>query len=222
MRKRIRLLAGAAVAILSIHDTSAVGAGVSPAVTRVVRRIAEKRDWLAATRLCPIDVMPVRAAIVNAGNDHCQAPYDTCLSKCEAGDGGSCYWLAQQLQQNGAPSETCGALFQRSCKLGVVSGCTNQAAGLLNTKGDDVPTQKCAVRTFERGCQYDDPWACTMYAFQLSRGVGVAQDEVLALKVLEKSCKYGDSDPACGYAKGLRQDILNRRSRKRTSKAPNH
>jgi hypothetical protein len=53
-----------------------------------------------------------------------------------------------------------------------------------------------------------------MYAFHLSRGLGVAKDEALALKILEKSCKYGDSDPACGYAKGLRQDILNRRSKK--------
>jgi hypothetical protein len=220
MRNKITLLAGAAVAILSLQHASA--AGVSPAVTRVVRRIAEKRDWLAVTRLCSIDVMPGRASIVKAGNDHCKAPYDTCLSKCESGDGASCYWLAYQLQQNGAPSETYDALFQRSCKLGVVSGCTNHAAGLLSVNGDDVPTQKCAARTFEKGCDYDDPWACTMYAFHLSRGLGVAQDEALALKIVEKSCKYGDSDPACGYAKGLRQDILNRRSKKVTPKTPKH
>lgn len=213
MRNKITVLASAAAAILSIQETPAVAAGVSPAVTRVVRRIAEKGDWLAATRVCSADLMPSRGSIVKVGSDNCQAPYETCLSKCEAGDGASCYWLAQQLQENGAPSESYDALFQRSCKLGVVSGCTNHAAALLNTK-DDAPTQKCTARTFQRGCDYDDPWACTMYALQLSRGEGVAKDEALALKVLEKSCKYGDSDPACGFAKGLRQEILKRRSKK--------
>jgi len=220
MRNRIRLLACAAVAILSFQQNSSAVAGVSPSLTRVVRRIAEKNDWLAATKLCPTDLMPSRAP-VDARNDHCKAPYDTCLSKCEAGDGGSCYWLAYQLQQNGAQSEIYESLFQRSCKLGIVSGCTNHAAALLRAK-DDVSTQKCAARTFERGCGYEDPWACTMYALVLSRGLGVAQDEASALKVLDKSCKYGDSDPACGYAKGLRQDILDRRSKKLIPKKRNH
>jgi TPR repeat protein len=41
----------------------------------------------------------------------------------------------------------------------------------------------------------------------LSRGLGVEQNDALALKVLEKSCKYGDSDPACRAAKALRAKI---------------
>lgn len=213
MPNTIPLIACAAVATLSIQQAVAA---VSPAQTRVVRRIAEKKDWLAEAKLCPADVMPIRAPGVHAGNDACKTPpYETCLAKCEAGDGGSCYTLALEMQKNSAPSEIYESLFQRSCKLGVVSGCTNHAAGLLNAK-DDAPAEKCAARTFERGCKYDDPWACTMYAFNLSRGLGVAQDLAAALKTLEKSCKYGDSDPACAYAKGLRQEILEALSRKQT------
>ena len=200
--------------MLCCQQISAAADAVSPAVTRVVRRIAEKKDWLAETKICPADIMPNHAP-VNAGKDNCQAPYDACLTRCEAGDPDSCYWLAHQLQQNRAPSETYESLFQRSCKLGVVSGCTNHAAGLLHAK-DDIPTQKCTARTFERGCRQDDPWACTMYGLQLSRGLGVARDQTAALKALEKSCKYGDSDPACGYAKELRKQILDALSSKQT------
>ena len=214
MPDRIALFACTAVAIVCYQQTSAAAEAVSPAQTRVVGRIAEKKDWLADTKLCPADVMPIRGPGVHASVDECKTPpYDTCLAKCEAGSAGSCYSLAVQLQRNSAPFEIFESLFQRSCKLGVVSGCTNHAAGLLHAK-DDVPTQKCAARTFERGCKADDPWACTMYGLQLSRGLGIAQDLAAALKVLEKSCKYGDSDPACGYAKELRKEILEAQSKK--------
>ena len=52
------------------------------------------------------------------------------------------------------------------------------------------------------------PWACTMYAFLLSRGIGLRQDKDLALKVLGKSCKYGANDEACIYGTRLKQELL--------------
>src|SRR5215210_1062913 len=103
MRNTITLIACAAAATLSFEQAVAA---VSPAQTRVVRRIAGKKDWLADTKLCPADVMPIRAPGVHAGDDACKTPpYDTCLAKCEAGHGGWCYTLALELQKNSAPTE---------------------------------------------------------------------------------------------------------------------
>jgi hypothetical protein len=46
-----------------------------------------------------------------------------------------------------------------------------------------------------------------MYALQLGRGMGVAQDKTRALEALKKSCKNGPEDPACQYAKGIESDL---------------
>jgi TPR repeat protein len=90
-----------------------------------------------------------------------------------------------------------------------MSGCTNRAAGLSEAKPNDMATQACAVDTYAKVCGFDDPWACTMYAFHLSRGIGVAPDPGKALQVLEKSCKYGPDDQACIYGERVRRDIQN-------------
>jgi hypothetical protein len=92
------------------------------------------------------------------------------------------------------------ALFLRACTLGIVSGCTNRAAGM------DRP-DACAIRTFQVGCDRDDPWACTMIGFHLIRGIGIAQDRERARQALAKSCRFGEDDPACEYAKRLLNEI---------------
>ena len=104
---------------------------------------------------------------------------------------------------------TAEALFQRACSLGVASGCTNRAAGMLRAAGtSDHRLDQCAAATFAKACELEDPWACTMYASHLVRGAGVNKDAKLALRVLEKSCKYGKDDPACENAMQIREEIL--------------
>ncbi len=51
-----------------------------------------------------------------------------------------------------------------------------------------------------------------MFASLLNKGEGVAKNDDLALKVMEKSCKYGPSDEACSNAMELRASILKSRS----------
>jgi len=81
---------------------------------------------------------------------------------------------------------------------------------MLADSPKDSQVQACAAATFAKACSFDDPWGCTMYAFHLGRGIGVAQDRELALKTLEKSCKYGAEDPACSTGLQLGEEIRGR------------
>ncbi|MBO0755581.1 MAG: sel1 repeat family protein, partial [Bradyrhizobiaceae bacterium] len=107
--------------------------------------------------------------------------------------------LVLQKVRNNPVSE---ALFLKACGLGIVSGCTNRAAGM-----EDSGHSSCITQTFQRACDYNDPWACTMFGFHLSRGIGVAQDRERARQVLSKSCRFGETDQACSYARRLLKEI---------------
>ena len=164
----------------------------------VSRDVLERGSWLAETQKCPTELIPEKESRDYLQVNDCKpGQLASCLSRCSASDAGACYWLGYELQQAHALPNASEILYQRSCKLGVVSGCTNRAAGMLAETPKDPKVQACAATTFARACSLDDPWGCTMYAFHLSRGIGVAQDKDLALKTLEKSCKYGVEDPAC-------------------------
>ena len=175
----------------------------------VSRDVLNHESWLADSQKCPTELIAENEnRDYLRGNDCKPGKLASCLSRCSASDAGACYWLGYELQQaHGLPSAS-ELLYQRSCKLGVVSGCTNRAAGMLADHPKDSQVQACAAATFAKACSFDDPWGCTMYALHLSRGIGVAQDRELALKTLEKSCKYGAEDPACSSSVQLRDEIL--------------
>ena len=97
------------------------------------------------------------------------------------------------------------ALFLKACSLGSVSACTNRAAGIQKIEGDKG--LDCALRTYEKACELEDPWACTMLGFHLADGKGVEKDLQGALQVIQKSCLYGDQDPACRNALILKKQI---------------
>jgi hypothetical protein len=162
---------------------------------------ASRPDWLHAPDKCPADVMPARETSIDYSTDRCAAAPDQCLRRCQAGNAGDCYTSALILQKirDNSVSE---ALFLKACTLGVISGCTNRAAGMDRPEGD-----ACAIRTFQSACDRNDPWACTMIGFHLIRGIGIAKDRGRARQALSKSCRYGDDDPACEYAKRLLKEI---------------
>ncbi|MEN5094437.1 sel1 repeat family protein [Pseudomonas protegens] len=172
-------------------------------------KVQARQDWQAQARQCPSDNMPARTATRATQANRCETPEQlgACLQRCETGDGNDCYWLATTLQQAKGPAAGYEPLYQRACSLGLVSGCTNRAAGMLTADADNQATRHCAVQSFNKACELNDPWACTMYGFHLSRGIGVAPDADLALKVLDKSCKYGPADPACSGARQLQEEI---------------
>jgi hypothetical protein len=130
-----------------------------------------------------------------------------CFARCMAGQGASCYWLGQDLQAAKADDAAAEVLFQRSCKLGVASGCTNRAAGSLVSGSADPTVKSCLIRTFERACALEDPWGCTMFAFELTKNSDSDQDRARALMALEKSCRYGIDDPACSGSRQLKEQL---------------
>ena len=176
-------------------------------------KVNGKKAWVNDAAVCPALLMPSRAATDTTEDESCyRAPTAACLARCESDSAGSCYWLGQALMQRKAPDRAYEVLFQRSCKLGQASGCTNRAAGMLVEQSDALPAQQCAARTFEKTCALDDPWGCTMLGLHLSRGLGVAPNPKRALEVMRKSCKFGTDDPACSYAMRIRRDIEQARS----------
>ncbi len=157
-------------------------------------------DWFPAVSVCPADVIPAREVDVNYLGERCVGMPERCLKRCQFEDANACYALALAIQtvDDGPLAD---ALFLRACTLGVVSGCTNRAAGMLD---DDL---RCSIRTFEQTCELRDPWGCTMLGLYLSIGEGIEKDTERALRVMQGSCRYGEADEACQYARSLRERI---------------
>ena len=177
-------------------------------VDSVSRDVVRHASWLADSRKCPTEFIAESERRDDRWTNDCKpGKLAACLARCTANDAGACYWLGYELQQAHGVPPSAELLYQRSCRLGIVSGCTNRAAGMLVESPVDPQVQACAAATFGKACSFDDPWGCTMYAFHLSRGIGVAPDRELALKALEKSCRYGAEDPACSSGMQLRDDI---------------
>ena len=65
----------------------------------------------------------------------------------------------------------------------------------------------CATKTFQMMCESNDPWACTMFGFNLARGVGTEKDLDRALKVLPNGCRLAQDDPACVKAQRIMSEI---------------
>ncbi|MCC8963976.1 sel1 repeat family protein [Bradyrhizobium sp. Pear76] len=176
-------------------------AGATDGAKIVEQLEASWPDWLPNLDQCPADLMPSRAGPSDFSVERCTASTDQCLDRCRVGDGNDCYAAALVLQRAGG-SRVSEALFLKACALGIVSGCTNRAAGMDSGQGTS-----CAVRTFQLGCDRKDPWACTMSAFHLIRGIGVDRDIDRARNALAQSCHLGEDDEACIYGKALLKEI---------------
>ena len=206
------LMAALSLSGCVVTNTKPPGAASGDTVTTYSRggaiasEVLSTKDWMSDLKQCPRDVMTVEAG---AGIDHCtDGDWSVCLDRCRAGSARDCYWLAQGVQPH-LDERVSEALFMRSCRLGVASGCTNRAAGMLKNDAEDEAVQTCAFRTFEKACERDDPWGCTMQAFHLIHGVGTEPDTAKARQVLEKSCRNGPEDEACIRAMEL-QEVLDK------------
>ncbi|HMS41052.1 MAG TPA: hypothetical protein PKE69_12555 [Pyrinomonadaceae bacterium] len=181
----------------------------SPNFEKTYKILESKPNWLfSEIDFCPFDVFPKTVESKRYLPDACDKNANVCLNNCKNNDGMACYTLAILIQSKKSPNQDYSeALFLRACKLGVISGCTNRAARILNDKPDDDKSVKCAVDTFEKTCDEDDAWGCTMFGFSLYLGKGRPQDFEKALKVLPKGCKFGEEDPACQMANQIIDEI---------------
>lgn len=178
---------------------------------RVFNELMAEPDWLFGDETCPFSVMP---ATQLPGEKFKQFPKGCvgdarlCVEQCREGDGWACYSTALALQRNKGLEQTLSErFFYRGCKLGVASACTNRAASILHFGLLAEPSIKCAVSTFEKTCEWNDPWGCVMFATMLSRGMGRPRNDELAVKVLDKACKNGERDEACIAGRQLLDEL---------------
>lgn len=136
--------------------------------------------------------------------DACSRRSMECLSKCQSGSADHCAGLAFNLQQADVPSIYSEKLYALGCAQGLVTACTNRAAGLMRYKPE---MKSCSAKTFKLTCSEQDAWGCTMYGLVLFKGIGVTKDNKKALNVLKIGCKHGIEDEACQYAKTLEKEI---------------
>ena len=178
----------------------------------VINAIKQKPEWLFSNNdVCPADIIGQKEVAINYLSVGCADNPDKCLENCRKDDGNACYALALLIQDKyGVEQNDSETLFLRSCKLGVTSGCTNRAAGMMNLEKMDDSKMVCAANTFEKACSKNDSWGCTMYGFMLYEGNGRKQNKDEAIKILRKACdETNDDDPACQRAKEMEQMYKN-------------
>lgn len=178
----------------------------APAPAASAPPVSRVPAWLEPWRaLCPADVVAPETAEIGAWQNVCEGrALDDCMRRCEANDPTACYAAAIHVQTVKAV-DLSEALFTRACKLGVASGCTNRAAGMLVAK--DTERLACTTRTFRMTCSRRDAWGCTMYGAALVEGRGVKQNLDEARQVLPLGCRDGEDDPACQAAQALLRKI---------------
>lgn len=192
--------------LLLINSFACLSVQADESTPDMAAKVFAQNRWMAALSQCPVDVMTWRRPVRVGRNICASIGEQSCLRKCQSGSANECYWLGQSIQGK-VDESVSDALFQRSCSLGIASGCTNRAAGIFKHAMDDQSVLACTHRTFERTCILEDPWGCTMQALQLSRGMGVEENDDEALRVLKGSCLNGDDDPACQAGEEIRQGI---------------
>jgi len=169
--------------------------------------------WVTGADSCPVDVMPALSVPLSSMESHCSERPEVCWKSCWTGSGEDCYHLALAEQREDIMSSRSETLFLMSCKRGINSGCTNRAAGMYRAARADEDGEsdrlRCANRTFEEVCDRGDPWACTMFGFSLTRGIGVPVDYRLALKVLPGACALDPDDEACQTANAIAEEASN-------------
>lgn len=200
-----------ALAVLTLTcapvHSQAVQQEASPESVLVASQVLANASWREEAGRCPAAFLPAKKNVSVGSGDTCPAGrLDQCLRKCTAGSASDCYWLGHALQEREQQNAAIEALFQRSCKLGIVSGCTNRAA----SEFPGLPEQEaasCQAKTFQLGCRQDDAWACAMYARSLEGGLGIPRHIGLSLDMIAKTCRL-DNDDACESSLKLRKFIL--------------
>lgn len=176
-------------------------------IAKLVQKQRSDKAWMSMA-VCPFDLMPEKSRRPNASVDSCTSNPESCLEKCDAKDADACYFLANLIQEHDKiENDVAEVLYQRSCELGIVSGCTNRAANIFerNEKEGNV----CAARTFEKTCSQDDPWGCAMFGFVLGEGIGREKSVPSALSALKKACDVSidKNGGACKRANEVRELI---------------
>jgi hypothetical protein len=162
-----------------------------------------KAEWLDANA-CAIDNAPNVSREPELEPGDCAIEPSKCLDNCDSGNGDACWALGVLIQQNGEMDNSVAeALFKKSCRLGISSGCTNAAATNMYREAGEASA--CVAQSFEYSCRQSDPWGCTMHGRVLAESGDLAAARV----ALDRACELSDNDiaEACTSAKEIREQI---------------
>lgn len=141
-RRAIRVLM-IAFSVVTVARSFTLSTARAAEVATILQQVeASWPDWLPKPEQCPADLMPTHETMFNFSIERCTAETAQCVDSCRAGDAADCYATALVFQKvkNG---QLVDAFFLKACGLGLVSGCTNRAAGM--DMASDGHT--CAIRT---------------------------------------------------------------------------
>jgi hypothetical protein len=163
----------------------------------------EQPKWLfsAKENTCPADVMPDLPAPVRYLSEVCVENPKKCVEGCKAGVGNDCFSMALAVEPIRGNVKLADNLFLRACSLGIVSACSNRASSMSSTES------ACQVRTYEKGCNRSDAWACLTLGMYLARGMGVERDLPRARKLITESCELVDDEEWCAYGLDMLMEI---------------
>ena len=117
----------------------------------------------------------------------CDGEGRSCEQACADGDALACFERAVAVQHNSATRDKAGAVFARSCELGLAIGCTNYGAELWMS--DREADQRCAQQLFEKSCDAGETWGCGMLGRMLLDDDEADPDQVEEGRtVLEDAC----------------------------------
>lgn len=191
---KLKIIIAGLLWLVACHASAISDAGLYSLQTKIAEA-ALLNNELAR---CPAEIMP-KTVLEDEVRESaaCDQGIEQCYAECAQDQGYACYYTARALQKNRLYYES-EQMFQKSCRLGVASGCTNRAAGMLHLLRDRSAAQtQCITETFNKSCALNDPWGCSMYARQLIEQDDSQATRQKALKVLQKSCLNGQDDPAC-------------------------
>lgn len=204
------------LAVVPVFAQSAITtvSGAKNPIDVIWPQLVQRPEWLMKNTLdtCPFALFPSEERKLTLDWRTCDVVPGSCLEKCREGNGDLCYGLALTVQKTKGPfHEVSELLFARSCELGVSSGCTNRAAAMLELNAYDPDAVKCAADTFEKSCERNDAWGCTMFGSVLIEGLGRSKDTVRARTFLEKACAVSRESDACRKGKALAERIGTKR-----------
>ena len=201
---RITLIA---IILFSLMLTAGCAGQDSAAQDMAVLKAIDNNEMLTKlSEICPSELVQKTDITFDNKTKYCKENQQSCLSKCLKGSSDHCFGLGNHFNIVEAPEKYSRPLYAKSCSLGLVSACTNTAAGIKRNQGLDAA--ECYTPTFKKTCELEDPWGCTMYAVSLFYGEGVEKDNDKALSALRGSCRFGETDRACSEGLELSQFIL--------------
>jgi len=161
----------------------------------------DQPNWLTTNAECPADVMTDFQAPIRYLGEVCTENPKKCVEGCKSGGPNDCFALALAVEPLRGNTQLADSLFMRACSLGVISACSNRASSM------SVEHSACQVRTYDKGCNRKDPWACLTLGMYLARGMGVDRDLPRARRLITESCELVDDEEWCAYGLDMLMEI---------------